>query len=393
MTRRFATLFLASAIASIALGCGGDTTEPPAGPYSLVTTYAGNGVPGQGDDGLPPNQTALYWPQDITFGPDGKAYILDWNNHRVRVVTNGVTQTLIGTGELGDADDGPADSTGLNHPTHVTFDPQGRLILSAWHNSKVMRMDLGTGMMVAVCNPTGARSYGGDGGPAIDALLDLPVACVHDSFGRMYIVDQANQRIRVVDNDIIDTFAGTGEQGFGGDGGMARDAMFNFPVGQAAWPAGKIAIDELDNIYVPDAGNHRVRIIEADSHTLPSPGLRPAHTDNLIRTIAGTGEAGGIGDGVPATEAQLRFPGDVAVGPDGSIYIADTFNHAVRKVDADGIITTVAGKLGERGYGGDGGHPRQALFDRPAGLAFDANGNLYIADQGNHRIRVVWKNP
>lgn len=393
-------LLAAAVVVFMAAGCGGDNTTQPKAMYSVIDTYAGTGIAAQGGDGLPPRQTDLYWPQDITFGPDGSSYIADWNNHRIRMIKNGVTQTIIGTGELGDGLDGPALDTKLNHPTHVSVDPTGNLIMAAWHNSKVMRYDFATKMITTICGD-GQRSYGGDGGPAEDAILDLPVTTVWDSANRMYIMDQANQRIRFVENDIIDTFAGNGNVGYFGDGGLAKDAEFNLPVGQAASPTGKICIDKDNNIYVADTGNHVIRKILADE--APAPGTRPLHETNVIELFAGTPETpGSTGDGIPAiqpwdgttkTGVRLRYPLDVAVGPDGDVFIADTYNHVVRRVDTDGIITTFAGQMAAKGYAGDGGPPSEALLNEPSGLEFDAQGNLYIADRVNSVIRVVYRNP
>jgi sugar lactone lactonase YvrE len=270
-------------------------------------------------------------------------------------------------------------------------DPTGNLIMSAWHNSKLMRYDFATKTVTTICG-NGERNYGGDGGPAENAVLDLPVTTVWDSANRMYIMDQANQRIRYVENDVIETFAGTGAEGYSGDGGLAKDAEFNLPSGQQANPTGKITIDRDNNIYVADTGNHIVRKILADE--APAPGTRPLHETNIIELLAGTPMVpGSTGDGGPATQATLRYPLDVAVGPDGDVFIADTYNHVVRRVDKDGYITTFAGKMGVKGYRGDGGSPTDALLDEPSGLAFDADGNLYIADRVNSRIRVVYRNP
>lgn len=389
------TLLLAALVVVMAAGCGGsDSPTGPKAQYSVITTYAGTGEAAQGGDGLPPSQTALYWPQDISFDAQGNRYIADWNNHRIRMFKDGIGTSIIGTGELGDALDGPGVDTKLNHPTHVSFAPNGDLIMAAWHNSKVMEYNFGTKMIHTICG-NGQRSFGGDGGPAEDAILDLPVTTVWDSFNRMYILDQANQRIRVVENGIISTFAGVGPPlGYAGDGGLASEARFSLPVGQAADPAGKMEIDRRnDDIYLADSGNHIVRVILHDED-VPAVGQLPNHLTNTIELFAGTPEtAGSEGEGVPATQATFRYPRDVAVGPDGDVFIADTFNHCIRRVDTNGIITTFAGQLGVRGYDGDGGHPSNALLDRPYGVAVDAEGNVFIADTWNHRIRVVWKNP
>src|SRR5690554_2584625 len=162
---------------SLTLGLAAcDDPEPVCeGTPGSICTVVGTGVSGLTDDGLSATDTELYLPQDLTIGPDGHLYVLDWNNHRVRVIRDGVVETLIGTGSLGDAPDGPALETTLNHPTHISFSPSGELILSAWHNSKVMRYDATTSTVEAICG-TGARSFNGDGMAGIETQLDLPVA-------------------------------------------------------------------------------------------------------------------------------------------------------------------------------------------------------------------------
>ncbi len=376
-------IFVISLILGMA-ACGGDPTsvddpeetDEPQGPYAVITTLVGTGDAGKGDEGVGPLETQLYLPQDLTFGPDGLPYILDWNNHRVRVLDGSVMRTVIGTGELGDAPAGQALEIGLNHPTHVSFDPLGRLILSAWHNSMVLRMDFTTGHIEPIVG-NGFRAYGGDGGPAIDAWVNLPVSTAFDAAGRMYISDQENQRIRMVDtNDIITTVVGTGEPGFSGDGGPATEAQIFAPVGQAAAPTSRIAIDSDGNLYLADTANNRIRKID---------------TDGIINTVAGNGNIGSSGDGGLATEASLNFPIDIAIDEEDNLFIADTSNSCIRKVDTNGNITTFAGQCGISGYEGDGGHPTEARLDRPYGIAFDSEGNFYIADTHNHRIRVVLK--
>ena len=381
-------------------GCDSSPSGPANGgePYSEIHTLVGTGISGLGPEGMAPEITELYLPQDVTYGPDNRLYILDWNNHRVRVMDGGVVRTLIGTGELGDALEGLALQVGLNHPTNISFDPRGRLIMAAWHNSKVMRYDFGTRSLERIVG-TGARSFAGDGGPATEAALDLPSSTAFDLAGRMFISDQANQRIRMVDlNGIITTIAGNGKPGFAGEEEPAYMAQLFSPVGQSAPPTSRITSDADGNIFVADTMNNRIRRIDAVS--------------GIISTVAGftkrdavlqdgdieieshiLGSRGVIfrGEGVPATEATLGWPCDVAVGPDGRLFIADTFNHCVRMVDLDGIIRTLVGQCGEIGYDGDGGHPLEALLNRPYGLDVDRRGNLYIADTHNNRIRVVRK--
>jgi DNA-binding beta-propeller fold protein YncE len=357
--------------------------QPPPGPCrpkpGQMCAVAGTGFAGLATEGAPATEAPLYLPQDMTVGPDGRLYILDWNNHRVRVLNEeGTMHTLIGTGELGDAPEGPALQTGLNHPTHVAFAPDGRLVLSAWHNSKVMAMELSGALLQTVAG-TGKRAYGGDGGRATLAALDLPAATAFAPDGSMYIADQANQCIRKVGTDgLIHTAVGRcTTPGFSGDGGPATQALLQAPQGQAASPSGKIATDAAGNLYIADSGNHRVRKVSPEG---------------TITTIAGSGERGEtapFGDGGPATEAQLSRPTDVAVGPDGSLFIADTDHSCVRRVSPLGIISTVAGRCGEPGEGGNGMATEQHLR-RPFGLEVDGSGRLYVADTFNHLVRVVY---
>lgn len=368
-------------------GCGGDLPAgPDAGPgpgsgtgahYETIETFAGTGVNGLSADGLDPLLTDFSLPMDLSFGPDDRPYILDWNNHRVRTIRGGVIETVIGSGELGNAPEGVATESGLNHPTSAAFDRQGRLILAAWHNSKVMRWDPATGMLERICGD-GSRSYGGDGGPAIDAVLDLPVAAAVDALGRIYITDQANNRIRRIELDgTIDTVVGTGEKGFSGDGGPASLAQISLPNGQSAPPVGGLAFAPNGDLFLADYNNNRVRRI------------RPVGNDYVIDTVAGNGDYAFAGDGGPATDASLRGPADVAVDSAGILYITDTFTGCIRKVDAEGIITTFAGQPEHFGFAGDGGPPAEALLDRPYGIAFNTAGDLFIVDTYNQRIRVI----
>ncbi len=383
----FSARLLASAsLLFAAVGCsdgGGSSSEErtPCDPTDgAICTLAGTGVPGLSPDGLAPEETEFYLPQDMTVGPDGLLYILDWNNHRVRVIERGieeaVVQTVIGTGSLGDAPDGKALDASLNHPTHVSFSPTGELILSAWHNSKVLRYDASTKEVHAICG-TGARSFNGDGMEGTVTELDLPVATAFAPDGRMYIADQANQRIRVLDEEgMVSTAVGTGEPGYSGDGGPALEAELHLPVSQSAPPAGRIATDSRGVLYIADTLNHVIRKVD---------------TDGIITTIAGTGSVGTGGEG-EATSIALDTPSDVAIDQDGNVYVADTLNSCIRKIDTEGQMTTVVGVCGELGYEGDGGPPNEALLNRPYGIEVGPDGILYIADTHNHVLRYVLPN-
>jgi len=412
-------------------GCATEEEAPPCGGPGVICTFMGDGRAAMGTDGVAPTDVSLYLPQDITWGPDGRAYVLDWNNHRVRVVDDGVVETLIGTGELGDAPDGPALKTRLNHPTHVAFTPDGHLVLSAWHNSKVMQMDLGTGKIKAICG-TGARAYGGEGGPTDKAVVDLPVGTAFDSQGRLYIMDQGNQRIRrVAADDKLHTLVGpvgpylppgyvevceppkekfqapecrfcleaeakdpeckgppARPQGFAGEGEAGTKAYMNQPFSQSAPPSGGMEMGPGDVLYFTDTGNHLVRALHPDGSVRTVAGVAPAVYD-ATQLATGAPKGGYDGDGGPALKARFDNPRDVAVAVDGTLYVVDRQNSCVRRIDTKGIITTVAGICGDRGYSGDGGPAVEATFNRPYGIALDADGKLYVADTYNHRIRVV----
>lgn len=355
-----------------------------------ICTVVGNGEAGIGSENVAGTQTRTFLPLDVTMGPDNRrAYYLDWNNHTIREIGPDFrVRTVVGTGELQDGKDPPippgtprmpqpALRHRLNHPTQMVFDPQGRLLIAAWHNSMIKRVThIGTPMaMIEDLCGTGGRSFAGDGGPALDAVLDLPVGVAIAPNGDIYISDQANQRIRRVDNrGIIDTVVGNGMRAYAGDGGPALQASLNAPTGQAAPPASRIEFDPQGNLYIADTGNNVIRKVD---------------TQGIITTVAGNGTAGATGDGGPARMAQLNGPTDIDIAPDGTLYIADTQNSCIRAVDANGIIRTVVGRCGTRGFRGDGEATANALLDRPYGIEVDTAGRLWIADTHNQRIRIV----
>ena len=203
-------------------------------------------------------------------------------------------------------------------------------------------------------------------GGATGALLDTPTALVLDAAGNLYIADTNNNRIRKVGTDgNISTFAGTGQAASSGDGGPATSAAMNRPEG--------LAMDSAGNLYIADTASHRVRKISPDG---------------TITTVAGNGNGGFQGDGGPATQASLYYPKGLAVDPSGNLYIADWLNSRIRVVTPDGIISTVAGN-GSFDYYGDGGPATSAALRFPWGLAVDAAGNVYVADDENSVIRML----
>ena len=216
---------------------------------------------------------------------------------------------------------------------------------------------------------TGASGYGGDGGPSGSARLDAPSAVTVDGWGNVFIADTGNSRIRkVATNGIITTVAGNGTAGYAGDGGRATTARLNYPSG--------VAVDGWGNLFIADSDNQRIRKVA---------------TNGIITTVAGNGTAGYAGDGAAATGAHLFSPLAVAVDGWGNLFIADSDNERVRQVDTNGVIWTVAG-TGDYGYAGDGGPATNATLWLPVAVAVDGAGNLFIADEGNSRVRQVATN-
>lgn len=357
-------------------GCGGESTEPadPCPVPGAICTVVGTGVSGYNPDLTLARETWLYYPIDLGFDGSGRLVLIDWNNHYVRRMNpDRRLEVILGTGEEREfVEGGLAVETAIHHPFSLDFDGGGALYLAGFHVANVFKV----GLDARVYNVagTGLFGYGGDGGPAVDARLESPcgVAVAPGGFP-IFISDTFNHRIRVVDADgTIRAFAGTGQAGFSGDGGPASEAMLNEPY--------RVRYDAASgNLYVCDTRNHVVRRIAPDG---------------IISTVAGTppegpDPRGGFGgDGGPATEALLRTPYDARIGPDGALYVADTGNHRIRRVDASGIIETVAGS-GEEGYAGDGGDARSASMNGPSAVAFDAAGALWIADTYNSVIRRV----
>jgi RHS repeat-associated protein len=277
---------------------------------------------------------------------------------------SGIIETVAGSSDLGgyDGDGEPAISASLNWPRGLAVDAAGNIFIADFPN-KVRKVDA-EGILMTVAG-TGTPGFGGDGGSALDALLDgaIDVAVAVD--GSIYIAENHNHRVRKVDaNGIITTVAGTGTPGYSGDGGLSVAAGLNDPTA--------VAVDGVGNLYIADAGNQRVRKV----------------ANGIVTTIAGNGREGKSGDGGPATEARLNFPGGLAVDDGGNLFIADTYNHVIRKVDSAGVITTVAGN-GREGYAGDGGPALEARLAAPFGITLDGAGNLFIADCFNNRIRKV----
>jgi uncharacterized protein (TIGR03437 family) len=329
-----------------------------------ITTVAGTGVPGYSGDNGSATSAQLRGPVALAVAGDGTIYIADFLNSRVRAVnSSGTIRTVAGTGVAGySGDGGLATSAQFNAPSGLSLDENGNLYIADSGNHRVRKVTPG-GVVTTVAG-TGTQGFSGDGSLATSANLDTPMGVLADAAGNLYIADSANNRIRLVDaNGAVRTIAGSNP-----------DETEGMP---ATWltldaPSG-VAVDSSGAIYVADWYNHRVRKVTPDG---------------LVRTVAGTGVAGFSGDGGEAKSAQLYFPFAVALDGSGNVYISDQGNNRVRRVGTDGVIRTVAGN-GTAAYSGDNGAATNASLNTPAGIAVDSAGNLYIADYNNARVRKV----
>lgn len=266
------------------------------------------------------------------------------------------------------ADNTKATEAALNRPNGLAFDPEGFLYISEWMGNRVRRLDLRTGLLTPIAG-TGEEGFAGDGGPATSAELWRPSTLELDAAGNLYIADVRNYRVRRVDHrtGMITTVAGTGEEGFSGDGGPATQASLNRPYG--------ITIDAKGNLYIADSNNHRIRRVDGGT--------------GIITAVAGTGEKGFSGDKGPATQAALNGPHVVELDRAGNLIIGDSSNQRIRRVDAEtGIIQTIAG-TGERGTSGDGGPATEAMFSYFGDIYADSSRHMILTDMLGRRIRQI----
>jgi len=276
-----------------------------------------------------------------------------------------IITTVAGTGIAGyNGDGGMADTTTFNNPYAVAFDATGNLYIADTYNNLIRKLS-STGIITTIAGD-GTSGFGGDGGQATLASLNAPYSICIDAAGNLYITDQGNNRIRKVNTSgIITTVAGNGTASFSGDGGLATAAAINVPDG--------VAVDVSGNIYIADQNNNRIRKV---------------NTSGIISTVVGTGAATYGGDGGLATAAQISSPSEIIFDGTGNMYISDSYNNCIRKVNTSGIISTIAG-IGTNAFSGDGGLATAAEMWSPIGMVFDASGNMYIGDSGNNRVRMI----
>jgi len=329
-----------------------------------MSTVAGTGVSGFTGDAGPAAAAQLAIPVAVVGTPDGGYLIADQANNRIRRVTPDGTITTIagsGTGAGYSGDGGPATSAKLDAPSGVAQLADGTVLIADINNNAIRRVAPDGTISTVVGN--GAAAFGGDGGPASAAKIRFPYDIAPLPGGGYLIVDQDNDRIRKVDaGGTITTVAGSGAIGAGGDGGPATLAQLNDPSGVIVMPDG--------GFLIADTNNSRIRRVAPDG---------------TISTFAGT-TAGFGGDGGPATAAKLNGPIHLALLPDGGVVIADWHNNRIRKVDAAGTITTIAGD-GTAASGGDGGPASATQVDGPFGVGVATDGDVLIADTFVHRIR------
>ena len=341
-------------------------------PPNVITTVAGNGSTGTTGDGGAATEAAINTPYRVAADHNGNFFILDADGYRVRKVdSSGTITTFAGDGTPGSGGDGGLATSAQLLPFSVGVDPAGNVYIADAGNNRIRKVDVTTGVITTVAG-NGTAGSGGDGGPATAAQLNSPRGVAVDSAGNIYIADINNDRVRKVDaGGTISTFAGTGSGGYNGDGIPANTAKVS--------GVHDVAVDTAGNVYIGDQGNSRIRKVDTST--------------GLISTVAGSGNGGFSGDGGLATAADLSGPSSPVVDAGGNLYFADIGNNRIRKVDANGIITTFAGGGSPADNLGDGLAPTDGRLIQPHGTAIDADGRLLIADLGHRRIRAVGPPP
>jgi DNA-binding beta-propeller fold protein YncE len=318
-------------------------------------------------DNIPATEAALKTPFGVAFDKAGNVYFVEYTGHRVRKIdSKGVLTTIAGTGEKGSGGDGgPALKATFNNMHSLAVTANGDVYVADTGNNRVRKIDAKTGVVTTVAG-TGDKGFGGDDGPATKAKFGNIYCVTLDAKGeKLYLDDLDNRRIRVLDlkTNVVTTVAGNGEKGVPKDGAEAKSAPLVDPRA--------VTVDSKGNVYILERGGHALRVVDAGGK---------------IKTVAGTGKAGFGGDGGPAIEAQLKGPKHLCVDADDNVIVADTDNHVIRKYTSkDGKIMRIAGS-GKAGTAGADGPPEQAELNQPHGVAVNPAGVLYIVDSMNNRI-------
>ena len=335
----------------------------------IISTVVGTGERGYSGDGGLATVAQLSEPFMCAFDAVGNLYIAEAMNHCIRRVERetGLIETVAGTGEMGySGDGGPATEATFNQPYSLQVDTNGDIYVVDRLNYVIRKIDFIKKTISTVAG-TGEPGYGGDGGSAVRAQFHEPNDCFLDGHGGLLIADVQDQRIRRLNlsSGVIATFAGNGEKERSGDGRLALEASI---LGARA-----VCMDRAGNTYIAEREGNGIRMVD---------------NRGIMHTLAGTGEFGYTGDRGPALEATWGGPKAIRCDHDGNLLVVDTENHAIRRIDTStGVVDTIAG--GRLGGGGDGSRATVAAMDRPHGCDVDAAGNIYIADSNNHRVRVV----
>ncbi len=345
----------------------------------VIVTIAGNGSMTASGDGGPAISAGLVGPVGVVVDAVGNVYISCASSIR-KIDTAGIITSIAGNGVIGHSGDGgPATAASLFFPGYLAVDNSGYVYFSEELGNCIRKVAPGIGGIITTIAGTGSYGYSGDGGPATAAELSFPIGIALDNAGNIYFSDAYNYRIRMINSlGIISTIAGTGTGGYTGDGGPATAAEIYNCYG--------IFVDGA--VYAHDTAGRNVYIADGVG------AVRKINTAGIITTVAGGSIFGFSGDGSAATAAHLDICDDIVLDENGNMYIADGNNGRIRKVDSLGIISTIAGNgymagPGTGGFSGDYCAATDAELHNPDGVAVDRFGNIYIADQNNHRIRKI----